>query len=356
MRRSRSWSHCGWGAYGQGKTHLLTQLEHWALDQNFATSRIALSKGVSGAKWEDLYARLVENLRTPGSTQLGIQDLLNRKRPDDLADSPMYQRERYPHPLPSVVLETFFAAGPEDQELLYGDLAGERIPLSDLRRIYKQSRNQALPPFPERFSRKKHFTAYLGLMADTLKWLGYQGWVILLDELELVGRLGPQARIQAYLHLNWLLNWSQQMPYPIYTIGAAATTLENDVFESGRRDKYELVKSDKLYPEERQCLQGFFDRMTERKQSLQPLSPKEVQSVLTDIAAIYRIAWPEMSVFSDEVIFKAMDISGPLRTQIRALLECLDIERVYQVPAAIREGELMEDSLSEISDSAEGLE
>jgi hypothetical protein len=147
------------------------------------------------------------------------------------------------------------------------------------------------------------------------------------------------------------------MAYPIYTIGAAAATLENDVFESGRRDKYELAKSEKLglTEEERHYLQTFCDRITEKKQYLQPLEPEEVRSVLQDIEAIYRVAWSDGSTPTLEsgAVAKAMDISGPLRTQIRALFECLDIERVYQVTAEIREGELIEGSLSEISDFAE---
>ena len=36
-----------WGAYGQGKTHALTTIEHLALDLGFAVSRVSLSRKVS---------------------------------------------------------------------------------------------------------------------------------------------------------------------------------------------------------------------------------------------------------------------------------------------------------------------
>ncbi len=36
-----------WGAYGQGKTHALTTIEHIALDLGFAVSRVSLSREVS---------------------------------------------------------------------------------------------------------------------------------------------------------------------------------------------------------------------------------------------------------------------------------------------------------------------
>ncbi|MFQ3679562.1 MAG: BREX system ATP-binding domain-containing protein [Pseudanabaenaceae cyanobacterium] len=346
-----------WGAYGQGKTHLLTQVEHLALDQGFATSRIALSKGVSGARLDILYAKLVSSLRTPNSTQLGIQHLLYQQQSKRLVESPIQELDRYLHPLPALVLETLFHAEPEERELLYGGLAGESLPLAELRRIYKSSYRQTLPTFPERFQVKKHFGAYFGVMADTLRWLGFRGWVILLDELELVGRLGPNARAQAYLNLDWLLNWSQQQPYPIYTIGAAALTLENDVFENGRRDKYVLAHSEKLKlsDEERRRLQAFFDRITDKTQCkmLVSLPPEATEKVLRAVESIYRQAWPDTP--PGEAWVKAQTVSGPLRTQIRALLEFLDIQRIYQSEAVVQGGSLVESSLAETKDFEEAV-
>jgi hypothetical protein len=69
-------------------------------------------------------------------------------------------------------------------------------------------------------------------MADAIVWCGYKGWVILIDEVELIGRLGKVGRLDAYQNLNWLLNWSRTMLYPIYTVGVVALSLKNDVWFS----------------------------------------------------------------------------------------------------------------------------
>ena len=50
-----------------------------------------------------------------------------------------------------------------------------------------------MPKFATNFRFREHAAAYFGLMADAIRWCGYRGWVILIDEVELLGRLGVIA-------------------------------------------------------------------------------------------------------------------------------------------------------------------
>ncbi len=43
---------------------------------------------------------------------------------------------------------------------------------------------------------------YFTMMSHMFKLLGYNGWVILIDEMELVGRLGKKARLAAYKNMR----------------------------------------------------------------------------------------------------------------------------------------------------------
>ena len=123
--------------------------------------------------------------------------------------------------MPAFVLENYFYTTGEEQDLLYGDLMGTRLGMPELKRIHRACQAEPLPRFDTIFGVKKHGSAYFGVMADVLNWYGYKGWVILIDEVELIGRLGKVGRLNAYQNLNWLLNWSN-MSYPIYRVRATA--------------------------------------------------------------------------------------------------------------------------------------
>lgn len=68
-----------WGAYGQGKTHALTTIEHIALDLGFAVSRVSLSREVSCHHLFNFYGRAASAIRTPNSQIFGIQLALDNK-------------------------------------------------------------------------------------------------------------------------------------------------------------------------------------------------------------------------------------------------------------------------------------
>ncbi|HWR45808.1 BREX system ATP-binding domain-containing protein [Sporomusa sp.] len=225
-----------WGQYGQGKTHVLTTVEHTALDMGFAVSMVSLSREVSCHNLLQFYGRVAPRVRTPDSTMLGLERALAGKDITDLADSPVQEEERYIHPLPALVLEDYFYTSGEDQNLLYGDLTGICLPTAELKRIHRQSRQTGWPKLPYPFKVTEHATAYFGVMADVIHLCGYKGWVILIDEVELTGRLGTLARLKAYRNLHWLLNWSGSMQYPIYTLAAAATRLQDDIWYGGGKD------------------------------------------------------------------------------------------------------------------------
>ena len=114
----------------------------------------------------------------------------------------------------------------------YNDLMGIRIPIPEFKRIHKNYHPELLLPKFETFRETLHAKAYFGIMADILRFCGYRGWVLLIDEIELIGRLGRISRLKAYLNLAWLMNWSNEMKYPIYTVTAAATRLQDDIWLS----------------------------------------------------------------------------------------------------------------------------
>jgi hypothetical protein len=360
-----------WGAYGQGKTHMLTTIEHVALDLGFAVSRVSLSREVSCHHLFNFYGRVAAALRTPDSKVLGLERSLNRKTGQNLLASAIAQPGRYLHPLPALVLEDYFYGSGEDQEMLYGDLMGTRLTSPELKRIHRNSRGEALPKFETNFRATQHGSAYFGMMADAIQLCGYKGWVLLLDEVELIGRLGKVSRLQAYRNLNWLLQWPKrrwdgnveqelfyQAPYPIYTVGVVASSLRNDVWFSGtstpsaKNDRAQIpdLAAEKFGPEASQEMKHFFETaISSRCPTIKPLETKDLLSFLEHLVKLHGTAYAWSAELDLQALVRAIG-SQPIRTYIRATLEALDIGYVYHESLTPEVTELMEASLQEQED------
>lgn len=359
-----------WGPYGQGKTHMLTTIEHVALDMGFAVSRVSLNRAVSCHHLFNFYGRVAPVLRTPDSKLQGLTKALQRKTLNNLLDSPIIQPGRYVHSLPALVLEDYLLATGEDQDLLYGDLVGNRISGPELKRIHRANRGEALPTVKPNFRATQHGSAYFGLMADAVQLCGYKGWVLLLDEVELIGRLGKTSRLQAYRNLNWLLNWCEnpwqpddepqselfhQHTYPIYTVGVVASSLRNDVWFSGtstpsaKSDRSQIpeLAAEKFGATATQEMKRFFDRaVSSHCPTIKPLGTKDLMQLLEQLVELHGKAYAWEAALEIRPLLEAIG-SQPIRTHIRATLEALDIAYLYHEAPVLATTDLVESSLQE---------
>lgn len=348
-----------WGSYGQGKTHALTAIEHLALDQGFAVSRVALNREVSCHQLFNFYGRVAPLVRIPDFPNGGFLSVLSRKSPNLLDDILSALEDRYSHPLPALVLQNLLYASGEDQELLYGDLMGSRLTISEIRRIHRANHGVAMPRFSRGFKVSIDGTAYFGLLADAIRACGYKGWVILIDEVELMGRLGKVSRLKAYMNLHWLLNWSPRAPhtYPFYTVGVVASSLRNDLWFRGPgtlnprakcdQDGIPALAEEKLGAEAADEMKHFFNQaIAAHCPMLKPLGSEVQIELLQAISHIHgrALSWdPQVDI--PALIRQLGD--KPVRTAIRALLESLDIAYLYQESLSLKTAELRETSLEE---------
>jgi hypothetical protein len=360
-----------WGPYGQGKTHALTTVEHVALDMGFAVSRVSLSREVSCHHLMNFYSRVAAVIRTPDSKLTGLTKAFSSKKAGDLLRSPLHQPDRYSHPLPAIVLEDYFYTTGEEQDLLAGDLLGTRLTSPELKRIHRNCRGETLPKFDTNFRNTEHGSAYFGVMADAIALCGYKGWVLLLDEVELIGRLGKVGRLQAYRNLNWLLNWAKgsvnradqqelfsHNPYPIYTFGVVASSLRNDVWFGGTggssvksdRSQIPTLAQEKFGDQAETVLQGFFDRaLGSHCPTIRPLETATLIKLLDRLVQLHGTAYDWQAELNLAELVQSIG-SQPIRTHIRATLEALDMAYLYHERVALGVTELVESSVAEQAD------
>ena len=199
------------GNFGSGKSHLLTHLERLALSRGFVCSRVAISKETPLYDLGKVFKSAVENARMPGRQGRMIEELLSAldwksersARFFQWADATSRTAE-LSRMFPASLLVYERLGDPEINSRIESFWAGDRIRVADvnegLRQIgqkknysFRAPRAADLPPQRLRFA------------TALIRAAGYRGWVILLDEIELIGYYSLLQRGRSYAELaRWL--------------------------------------------------------------------------------------------------------------------------------------------------------
>lgn len=198
------------GDFGVGKSHLLDYLEHLAGSKNFVTSRIAISKETPLFDPSKMLLAALDSAVVPGLTGEAIREVALRMQPA----SPSYNEFVDWTHSPLSGLSPIFAAtvllhqrlnnDPELVDAITNFWSGERLPVSRIRQGLKQincSGVYSLKPVKVRelALQRFRFASRLFLTA------GYGGWILFIDEVELVSRYSLLQRGKSYAELaRWM--------------------------------------------------------------------------------------------------------------------------------------------------------
>lgn len=341
-----------WGRYGQGKSHLLTMLEHIALNMNYAVSYITLSREVSCQNLFRFYQHAAPIVRIPDSKVPGIYNKLLEKNIKNLPETPIQAENRYSHRLPAIVVECMLSAyGTDDFNYLYNDLVGNHLPIRKIREIAKNAGigdlMRGLPRFKQSYA-----DAYFGVLSDAIRFCGFRGWVILIDEIELVGRLGRVSRLKAYQNLDWLLNVSGNMKYPIYTVGAAAISLQENRWNSIQHGDGMVIPDlagEKMGDDEKNKMNEFFKWATsEHCPKIKPIDSTCLGELLQKICQQHGIAYGWQPPSFEQIKHFLGNLGDvPVRTHIRATIEVIDNLLITGDAPEIQTEKLIENPIKE---------
>lgn len=210
----------------------------------------------------------------------------------------------------------------DEKFLLQADLEGDFIANAPLKKIYRRIFDQPVK-YNTNFTKTRHCGDYFSFMSHLFLQMGYHGWVILIDETELMGRLGKKARLNAYRNMAQFL-LPEKCPESAFTIFALSASYTEDVIEG----KHEYENLEAIYPDEPEPIKTVLDLLVRAPQLL-PLTKDEVNEVLCKIQDFHGRAYgwtPNLSVAS---LAESTQSGGYLlRTKIRAAIEFLD--QLYQ--------------------------
>ncbi len=215
------------GDFGVGKSHTLLQFEQLALEEGFVVSRVVISKETPLHDPTKVFLAAVRNGRIPNSRGQMVQELAGRLKyltPQGEAFEDWAIRKQ-PHGLIAATVELHRRLqDPTDAERLVNYWSGSKIHLSFVREKLKHV------GIPKAFDLKQIKVADLAplrfeLVAQLVRAAGFNGWIILFDEVELVARYSLAQRTKSYAAIA---KWMGSIPNQSIPGIAAVLTITDD--------------------------------------------------------------------------------------------------------------------------------
>ena len=323
-----------YSGYGGGKSHFLSAVANLALEQNFAVSQLVLSKETSFNRIRMVYGAAAHAIELPGYPRQGFEEALMKIRPESnkYYDVREYL-EQHLHPKLLYVSQNYFREGDAyRRSQLYEDLAGAPLTMTMLRAIHRANFGEAMR-MQRRFLVQQDTPDYFRFLSFLVRTIGCQGWVILLDEAELLARLGIGARAQAYLNLGLLLGLhSTQVIDGLYVVCAFNTAFREDrlLGDSGdlKRAPAWLRDPRRNRPEDADIVDKVLDTLINHGIHLPALTREMADDALRKLQELHGSAYEwDAKLDRDYVLdLTATQLSqGSIRAPIRAGIEYQDV-------------------------------
>lgn len=240
------------GDFGSGKSHLLEYFQDVALRRGFVVSRVVVSKETPFHSLEKMFKAAVETATLPDKLGPALGNVAPTLRPDAPEFAALYLwasnsdsglDERFPATLYLLVN----SADESLQSRIVRYWSGEKITLPEIRNGLSQLGMSGA--FTIRASASRTiFADRLRFCARLFQAAGYRGWVILIDELELIGRYSILQRARSYAQMDfWFGGGTQLAPLDgITVVGAITSDFDEAVLGDDRNPRDLTAAYDRL--------------------------------------------------------------------------------------------------------------
>jgi hypothetical protein len=193
------------GDFGTGKSHLLEALEDVALQAGFVCSKLVVSKETPLHDPDKLYraaiqAALVPNKRGNALTELAFGLDFQSQAYRDLMAWASQPSSGLGSRFPASLFLFEHSRDEETRDRIVSFWGGDPIDVRQFRG-WLRDQGEAATYRLERIGRKDLPLQYFNFTSRLIAAAGYAGWVLLVDELELIAQYSFKARARAYAEL-----------------------------------------------------------------------------------------------------------------------------------------------------------
>ena len=232
------------GDFGTGKSHLLTHLEHRVLSEGFVCSTVAISKETPLYDLGKVFKSAMDN---------GLLLDRNGRLIEELGQSLKHDTEEYAnffewandarssqlHPIfPASLLVHERSNDIELDSEIENFWAGDKVYVSKVKgglREIGQLKNYSF-----RAPKMRNIPPQrLSFMFELIKAAGYKGWVVLLDEIELVAQYSQLQRGRSYAELSRWMGRADDGQYPgLVAVGTVTDDFAREIIspEGSKKD------------------------------------------------------------------------------------------------------------------------
>jgi hypothetical protein len=198
------------GGFGTGKSHLLEYLEHIAISNNFVCSRIVVSKETPLFDPSKMFQAAVDGAVVHDMTGQLVQELALRLKPNTQKYADLYTWANSPKSGLSLLfpatllLHERLNNDPELVNQITDFWSGDPLSISRIRQGLKQVNCGSLYTLKAVKIKELALQRFI-FLSRLIDAAGHSGWVLLIDEVELIGRYSFLQRAKSYAELaRWL--------------------------------------------------------------------------------------------------------------------------------------------------------
>ncbi|MEO5900206.1 MAG: BREX system ATP-binding domain-containing protein [Ilumatobacteraceae bacterium] len=218
------------GGFGSGKSHALEYLAARALRANFVISKVVISKETGLHDPAKVLRAAVDEARVPGRVGSAIDEIVAALRTNSAEYAELY---RWVHtddaPVNRLFAATLFVYDSARGDAEFADRivrfwAGDPLPMPELRRRLREvgaAGVYKLTAVKERELAVQRFR----FLSRLIRAAGFAGWIVLLDEVELIGRYSFLQRAKSYAEINRWVRGDRDDPGA--PLAAVLTTVED---------------------------------------------------------------------------------------------------------------------------------
>jgi len=197
------------GDFGTGKSHSLEFLREIALDQKFVVSRVYVNKETPLHDPVKLFQGASDSLSLPSRSGPAFLEIANQLV---FNSQPFRDFERWSNHAStdldarfpaSLLLFERFQSDHEFRDHLIRFWAGGKLPVPDVKSHLKQIGESWTPGYT---SLRDLAAQRFRFASRLMRAAGYAGWVILIDEVELIGTYSSLQRAKSYIEVARLMN------------------------------------------------------------------------------------------------------------------------------------------------------
>ena len=324
------------GDFGTGKSHLLSYLEHHALSQGFVCGKVTISKETPLYKMDKVLKSAIDHGRMPDRTGQLMEELGLKLDGSSEAYARFFQwansEQSGLHAIfPATLMVHERANDFELESKIRAFWSGERIRVPDVKDGLRQI--DQLSTYPFRAPRARELPPqHLRFATELVKGAGYKGWVILLDEIELVGTYSILQRAKSYAELARLWGKVEDEQYPgLVVVGTVTSDFATAILgDAGKQDRRHAAQRLRSRGEDVAAARAETGMRTLEREAIQlePPTDEDVNATVETLRQIHGTAYgwdaPRLEAKAGGAGYQ-----GRMRYKVRAAINEWDLLRLY---------------------------